>query len=173
MWDLVPQPGLEPGAPALGAQSFSHWTPREAPQLVNQVLPALLTASSVCTATSCTAQLQALWEQNQGICFQSSESSQSVYMLKGQGSGAPSPECGAGSPDQVRRPETFVLETLGNSDHCEGSRTRRGALPPPCLNVPWCESFPIYLLPWFHSSAKWGELFYKRTCVHFFPSKTK
>lgn len=45
--------------------------------------------------------------------------------------------------------------------------------PCPCLNVPWCESFPIYLLPWFHSSAKWGELFYKRTCVHFFPLKTK
>ena len=130
MWDLVPYPGLEPGAPALGAQSFSHWTPREAPQLLNQVLPALLTASRVCTATSCTTRLGALWEQNRGICFQSSESSQPVLMLTGQGSGAPSAECGAGSPDQVRRPETFMLETLGNSDHCEGSRTRRGALPP-------------------------------------------
>jgi len=130
MWDLVPYPGREPGAPALGAQSFSHWTPREAPQLLNQVLPALLTASRVCTATSCTTRLGALWEQNRGICFQSSESSQPVLMLTGQGSGAPSAECGAGSPDQVRRPETFMLETLGNSDHCEGSRTRRGALPP-------------------------------------------
>ena len=25
MWDLVPQPGIEPGPPALGTQSLSHW----------------------------------------------------------------------------------------------------------------------------------------------------
>ena len=29
MWDLVPWPRLEPGPPALGAQSLSHWTTRE------------------------------------------------------------------------------------------------------------------------------------------------
>ena len=29
MWDLVPQPGIEPGSPALGAQSLSHWTTGE------------------------------------------------------------------------------------------------------------------------------------------------
>ena len=29
-WDLVPQPGMEPGAPALGAQSY-HWTTRKVP----------------------------------------------------------------------------------------------------------------------------------------------
>ena len=29
MWDLVPQPGIEPGFPALVAQSLSHWTTRE------------------------------------------------------------------------------------------------------------------------------------------------
>ena len=31
MWDLVPWPGIEPGSPALGAQSLSHWTTREVP----------------------------------------------------------------------------------------------------------------------------------------------
>ena len=31
MWDLVPQPGIEPGPPALGAQSLSHRTVREVP----------------------------------------------------------------------------------------------------------------------------------------------
>ena len=29
MWDLVPGPGIEPGLPALGTQSLSHWTTRE------------------------------------------------------------------------------------------------------------------------------------------------
>ena len=33
MWDLVPQPGIEPGPPVLGAQSCSQWTTREAPAL--------------------------------------------------------------------------------------------------------------------------------------------
>ena len=31
MWDLVPWPGIEPGPPALGVQSLSHWTTREVP----------------------------------------------------------------------------------------------------------------------------------------------
>ena len=31
MWDLVPWPGTEPGPPALGAQSLSHWTTRKVP----------------------------------------------------------------------------------------------------------------------------------------------
>ena len=29
MWDLVPQPGIEPGPPALGARSLSHWITKE------------------------------------------------------------------------------------------------------------------------------------------------
>lgn len=29
IWNLLPQPGTKPGSPALGAQSFSHWTTRE------------------------------------------------------------------------------------------------------------------------------------------------
>ena len=33
MWDLVPWPGIEPGSPALGAWSLSHWTTREVPLL--------------------------------------------------------------------------------------------------------------------------------------------
>ena len=31
MRDLVPRSGLEPGSPALGAQTLSHWTPRDTP----------------------------------------------------------------------------------------------------------------------------------------------
>ena len=31
VWDLVPWPGVEPGPPTLGAQSFSHCTTREVP----------------------------------------------------------------------------------------------------------------------------------------------
>ena len=31
MWDLVPWPGIEPGPPALGAQSLSHWPSKEVP----------------------------------------------------------------------------------------------------------------------------------------------
>ena len=31
MWDLVPWPGIEPGTPALGAQSLNHWASREVP----------------------------------------------------------------------------------------------------------------------------------------------
>ena len=29
IWNLLPQPGIKLGSPALGAQSFSHWTTRE------------------------------------------------------------------------------------------------------------------------------------------------
>ena len=32
MWVLVPWPGIEPGPPALGAWSHSHWTTKEIPQ---------------------------------------------------------------------------------------------------------------------------------------------
>ena len=28
-WDPVPRSGIEPGPPALGEQSLSHWTTRE------------------------------------------------------------------------------------------------------------------------------------------------
>ena len=31
MRDLVPQPGIEPGPPALGARSLNCWTTREVP----------------------------------------------------------------------------------------------------------------------------------------------
>ena len=30
LWDLVPQPGIEPQPPALGAQNLNHWTTRQA-----------------------------------------------------------------------------------------------------------------------------------------------
>ena len=29
MWGLVPGPGIEPGRPALGVWSLTHWTTRE------------------------------------------------------------------------------------------------------------------------------------------------
>ena len=32
MWDLVPWPGIEPGPPALGAQSLTHCATREVPR---------------------------------------------------------------------------------------------------------------------------------------------
>ena len=34
MWDPVPQTGIQPRPPALGAQSLSHWTTREVPETV-------------------------------------------------------------------------------------------------------------------------------------------
>ena len=34
MWDLAPWPGIEPGPPALGTQSPSHWTTREVPKSI-------------------------------------------------------------------------------------------------------------------------------------------
>ena len=34
-WDLVPWPGIEPGPPALGVWSLSHWTTREIPSLLH------------------------------------------------------------------------------------------------------------------------------------------
>ena len=33
-WDLVPWPGIEPGYPALGAWSLSHWTTWEVPTTI-------------------------------------------------------------------------------------------------------------------------------------------
>ena len=35
MWDLVPWPGIEPGSPALGVWSLSHWITREVPACDN------------------------------------------------------------------------------------------------------------------------------------------
>ena len=32
MWDLVPQPGIEPRPPALGVWSLTHWTTKEVPE---------------------------------------------------------------------------------------------------------------------------------------------
>ena len=34
VWDLIPQPGIEPRAPALGAQSLSRWVTRKVPTLL-------------------------------------------------------------------------------------------------------------------------------------------
>ena len=38
-WVLVPQPGVEPGPPALGAQSLSHWTTRKSPSAFPDLSP--------------------------------------------------------------------------------------------------------------------------------------
>ena len=45
MWDLVPWPGIEPGPPALGAQSLNHWATRE-------VLPPLFFILYICSVIS-------------------------------------------------------------------------------------------------------------------------
>ena len=37
MWDLVLGPEVEPGLPAWGAWSLSHWTTREVPSVVSHV----------------------------------------------------------------------------------------------------------------------------------------
>ena len=34
LWDLVPQPEIEPGPLALGAWSLSHWTTRKVPKVL-------------------------------------------------------------------------------------------------------------------------------------------
>ena len=34
LWELVPRAGIEPGPPALGAQSLSSWTTREVPSFL-------------------------------------------------------------------------------------------------------------------------------------------
>ena len=38
LWDLAPRPGIEFGSPALGVQSFTHWTTREAPVILDNIL---------------------------------------------------------------------------------------------------------------------------------------
>ena len=38
IWDLVPQPGIKPGPPALGVQSLTHWTTREVRNLARFLL---------------------------------------------------------------------------------------------------------------------------------------
>ena len=40
MWDLITPPRIEPGPPALGARSLSHWTGRKVPCLPFQLLEA-------------------------------------------------------------------------------------------------------------------------------------
>ena len=47
MWDLVPWPGIESAPPALGVKSLSHWTTREAPQLVCVCVCVCVCVSSV------------------------------------------------------------------------------------------------------------------------------
>ena len=34
VWDIVPRPGIEPGPPALGVRSLTHWTTREVPVIL-------------------------------------------------------------------------------------------------------------------------------------------
>ena len=52
MWDLVPRPGIEPGHPALGAQSLSHWTTREVPVSSVQSLSRVVTPwTAACQAS--------------------------------------------------------------------------------------------------------------------------
>ena len=56
MWDLVPWPGIKPGASASGVQSLNHWTTREVPVLPflfepgsMKGLSSLMTRNQACT----------------------------------------------------------------------------------------------------------------------------
>ena len=49
MWALVPQPEIEPGPLALGAQSLSSWTTREVPTLLSWSRLPFHTAEVSCT----------------------------------------------------------------------------------------------------------------------------
>lgn len=43
MWDPVPQAGLEPRSPALGARGLSHWATRDIPASFYWILKIILT----------------------------------------------------------------------------------------------------------------------------------
>ena len=45
MWDLVPQPRIRPGPPALGSRSLSHWTTGEVPKGGNFLIGMFLTGA--------------------------------------------------------------------------------------------------------------------------------
>ena len=55
-WDIVPWPGIEPGPPALGVQSLSHWTTREVP---NSVFWGLSFQHGLCAQEMCKMKLTA------------------------------------------------------------------------------------------------------------------
>ena len=51
MQDLVPRPGIEPGPPALGVQSLTHWTTREVPECLIKLIYLFLAALGLCCCT--------------------------------------------------------------------------------------------------------------------------
>ena len=56
MWNLVPQPGIKPGAPALGVWSLSHWATRKVPLFLlldSKDLQLILQHNKVKDAQSC------------------------------------------------------------------------------------------------------------------------
>ena len=44
---LVPQPGIQPMHPALGAQSLIHWTEREVPMILSFTLLLVITSKNL------------------------------------------------------------------------------------------------------------------------------
>ena len=54
LWDLVPWPGIEPGPPALRAQSLSHWTSKEVPNSWCFLVSTLFLCVSVSSWPLCT-----------------------------------------------------------------------------------------------------------------------
>ena len=63
IWDLAPWSGIKPGRPALGAQSFSHWTTREVPK--PSVVKYFIYFSSVCWV-----ELEFRGRKSFGPCYQ-------------------------------------------------------------------------------------------------------
>ena len=63
-WDmqgLVPWPGLEPGPPALGAQSLRHWSIREVPPLFSIAVHSVLTFWIVSLFSPTSVVLEGIW----------------------------------------------------------------------------------------------------------------
>ena len=60
MWDLVPRSRMEPGPPALGAWSLSHWTTREVPRsLISDTFPSPDAPACLCY----------LWSSHAHLCL--------------------------------------------------------------------------------------------------------
>ena len=70
MWDLVSWPGIEPGPPALGARTLTHWTTREVPGLFKKKHPRRFIGIAKLRTTDLTRnQEQTNWELSHDCYF--------------------------------------------------------------------------------------------------------
>ena len=82
MWDLVLWPGMEPGPPALGARSLSHWTTSEFPLIVDLICVTLMISAATLSSWASWPFVCLLWKDvywflcpffSQVICFSDTE----------------------------------------------------------------------------------------------------